>query len=167
MSDDVYLVENYITNIDEIINLLEKYKDKFTVREPGHANNFQTKYGSSKFKSLFYTDTPDDLKEAVFRTMPEEVLFMPPDEYCFNIYEPGSYLRRHTDVGGKFYKFDLIFLQSDKPHLKYYTKDLPEGALVQEMPGALCRMPIEMEHEVTEIGSDERPKISFVMSWKI
>lgn len=167
MNKNISLVENYITNVDEVLCLLEKYKDLFRTREPGYAENFKTKHGSSKFKSLFYVDTPPDLKEAIFRTMPEEIQFIPPDEYCFNLYEPGSYLRRHTDIGGKFYKFYLIFLQADKLHLKYYDDEHPDGEFIKEVPGALCKMPIDLEHEVTEIGQDEKPKISFVMSWII
>ena len=163
----VSLIENYITNVDEVLQLLEKHADKFSIREPGYANDFKNKHGSSKFKSLFYYNTPEDLKEAIFRTMPEEVHMMPPDEFCFNKYEPGSYLQRHTDICGQFYKFDLIFLQSDKPHLKYFNEEYPDGILIEEKPGALCSMPIDMEHEVTQIGLEERPKISFVRSWKI
>jgi hypothetical protein len=35
----------------------------------------------------------------------------------------------------------------------------------EEEPGALLEMPINIEHEVTKIGHDERPKYSLVLSW--
>lgn len=167
MSEKIYLIENFITNTDEILELVKKHEDKFSSRAKGDEFEVNLKYGPSKFHSMFHFNMPDELKEAIFRTMPEEVLMMPPDEYCINRYMPGSFMARHSDICGSFYKFYLIFLQSDKPHFKYYNEEHPEGVLVEEKPGSRFEMPIELEHEVVEIGPDERPKISLVMSWKI
>lgn len=167
MSEDIYLIENFITNVDEILSLVSKYEDKFSSRAKGERYQVNLKNGPSNFHSIFHFEMPEDLKEAIFRTMPEEVKIMPPNEYCINRYMPGSYMVRHSDICGSFYKFYLIFLQSDKPHFKYYNDENPNGVLVEEKPGSRFNMPIELEHEVTEITEGERPKISLVMSWKI
>jgi hypothetical protein len=81
-----------------------------------------------------------------------------------NRYDPGDYLLRHKDSLGGYWKFKLIFLQSDQPHFKYYD-DQGIDHLVEEEPGALMDMPIHLEHEVTEIGPTERPKYSLVLAW--
>jgi hypothetical protein len=49
----VSCVENYCKNVDAIIDLAEKYSDKFNVRKPGEKYNFSTAYGDSQLKSMF------------------------------------------------------------------------------------------------------------------
>jgi hypothetical protein len=58
----------------------------------------------------------------------------------------------------------LIFLRSDKSHFKYYDEQ-GIGHVVDEKPGAYLDMPVHLEHEVTEIGADEQPKYSLVLTW--
>ena len=71
MSNDTYLIENFITNTDEILELVKKHEDKFSSRAKGDEFEVNLKYGPSKFHSMFHFNMPDELKEAIFRTMPE------------------------------------------------------------------------------------------------
>jgi hypothetical protein len=166
--EEFWLEENYITNVDEIVTLAEAENHKFANRAKGNYHEFvNERYGPSKLYTLFYHQMSEPLKEAVIRTINPEHLELPPDLYIINRYDPGGYLVRHRDMAGKHWKFQLIFLRSDKPHLKVYNEKYPEGKLIDEKPGALFHMPLSLEHEVTEIGQDERPKYSLVMSWNI
>jgi hypothetical protein len=58
----------------------------------------------------------------------------------------------------------LIFLRSDRPHFAWYDKTGAQH-LVEEKPGMLLEMPINLEHEVTKIEQDENPKYSLVLTW--
>jgi len=158
----VNLVKNYLTNSDEIIELAEKHLDKFSDRSAGSKHSFSTQYGTSKLKSMFYFDMPEELKAAVFKTIPDDRRFV--SSFTINRYDPGDYLIRHRDSSAGYWKFKLIFLRSDKSHFKYYDEDGTDY-LVDEEPGALLDMPVHLEHEVTEIGPDERPKYSLVLTW--
>lgn len=166
--DEFWLEENYITNPDEIIELAEKEKDKFSNRSEGSDFAFENaRYGPSKLYTLFTHNMSKELINAITKTIDPKELELPPDYYVINRYDPGGYLARHRDMAGKYWKFQLIFLRTDKPHLKVYNKKYSEGKLIEEIPGAIFRMPLSLEHEVTEIGQDERPKYSLVMAWKI
>lgn len=157
----VELLLDYIKNPDEIVSLSEKYADRFSVREPGKHYNFSTAFGSSRMKSMFYFNMPDELKLAIFKTLPEDDRHA--DSYLINRYDPGDYLPRHTDAQGAYWKFKLIFLQADAPHFVYYDNDGEH--LVDESPGACLKFPINLEHEVTRIADWERPKYSLVLAW--
>lgn len=158
----VELVKDYLTNADEIIALAEKESDKFSFRAKGQTYNFSTTYGDSHMKSLFYFDASSELKEAVFKTLSDEDKTA--DAFVINRYDPGDYLQRHKDSLGAYWKFKLIFLRSDNPHFVWYDAD-GNAHLVNEEPGAHLKFPIHVEHEVTKIGEDERPKYSLVLSW--
>jgi hypothetical protein len=158
----VKLVKEYLKNADEIISLAEKEKDNFSIRAANETYNFVTEYGSSHMKSLFYFNMSEELKTAIFKTLPEKDKTA--SSFVINRYDPGDYLQRHKDSLGSYWKFKLIYLRSDKPHFKWYD-DQGNGHLVEEEPGAYLDMPINLEHEVTEIGQDERPKYSLVLSW--
>lgn len=158
----VNIVKNYLTNADEIIKLAEQQADKFSDRGPDGKHSFSTQYGTSKLKSLFYFDMNEELKDAVFKTIPDDRRFV--NSFTINRYDPGDYLIRHRDSSAGYWKFKLIFLRSDKSHFKFYD-DNGDGHLVDEEPGALLDMPVHLEHEVTEIGPDERPKYSLVLAW--
>ena len=158
----VNLIKNYLTNVDEVIDIAERHLDKFSDRSAGNKHSFSTQYGTSKLKSMFYFDMPEELKEAVFKTIPDDRRFV--NSFTINRYEPGDYLIRHRDSSAGYWKFKLIFLRSDKPHFKYYDDD-GKDYLVDEEPGSLLDMPVHLEHEVTEIGPDERPKYSLVLAW--
>lgn len=160
----VKIIENYLTNADEIISLAEKEMDKFSFRAPNEKYNFSTSYGSSHMKSLFYFNMSNELKAAVFKTLSAEDKTA--DAFVINRYDPGDYLQRHKDSLGAYWKFKLIFLRSDKPHFLWYDKE-GNGHLVDETPGSHLQFPINVEHEVTKIGQDERPKYSLVLSWGI
>jgi hypothetical protein len=158
----VNLVKNYLTNVDEILDLAEKHADQFSDRSASKTDDFTTAYGSSKLKSLYSNFMSKDLKEAIFKTIPDDPEFV--DSFTINRYDPGDFLKRHRDSAGGYWKFKLIFLQSDAPHFQWFNEN-GEPNLVTEEPGALLEMPISLEHEVTEIGPNERPKYSLVLAW--
>lgn len=158
----VKLVSGYCKNPQEIISLAEESLDKFSSRADAEKYEFTTEYGGSKFQSLFHYNMSEELLDTIFKTIDEDRRFV--SSVTINRYQPGDYLSRHKDVIGGYWKFKLVFLQSDKPHFKWYDKD-NNSFLVDEEPGAYLEMPIDLEHEVTEIGSDERPKYSLVLAW--
>ena len=156
------LVLNYCTNVEEILRLVEQESNKFSSRAPGAQHEFSTQYGDSSMKSLFYYNMSEDLKLAIFKTIPDDIKRV--SSFCVNRYDPGDYLTRHKDSAGAYWKFKLIFLQSDRPHFKWYDNN-NNGYLVEEEAGALLDMPIDLEHEVTLVEADERPKYSLVLAW--
>lgn len=155
-------IDNYCKNVDTIIELAEKHAEKFYQRTPGETFNFNTAYGESQLKSMFRWDMPEELKALIYESIPEE------DRNCdgivINRYDPGDFLKRHRDHVGGYWKFKLIFLRSDKPHFTWYDEN-NQGHVVEEKPGMLFEMPINLEHEVTIIEQDEKPKYSLVLSW--
>jgi|TARA_B110000444_G_scaffold217248_1_gene216154 hypothetical protein len=158
----VKLVPDYCKNVDEIVELVEANEDSFFIRQPGEEFNFVTAYGESKLKSMFRWNMPKELKELIKESIPEEDRTC--DSFCINKYNPGDYLKRHKDSAGGYWKFKLIFLRSDAPHFCWYDEQ-GKGNLVDESPGMLIDMPVNLEHEVTEIKQNERPKISLALSW--
>lgn len=158
----VNLVQNYLTNPEEIINLAEQQLSDFSSRGENEPYKFTTAYGTSKMKSLFSFKMSKELQDAIFKTIPDDKRFV--TSYTINRYEAGDYLLRHKDSAGGYWKFKLIFLRSDKPHFKWYDEN-GEGHLVEESPGSHLEMPIHLEHEVTEIGQEEQPKYSLVLAW--
>lgn len=166
--EEFWLVENYITNVDEIVELAELEKNSFSDRAQGKEDEFSSRrYGPSKLFTLFNDTMSNRLREAIIKTIDSKELEIFPDHIIINRYDPGGYLVRHRDMAGKHWKFQLIFLRTDKPHLKVYNDKYPDGKLIEEKPGALFHMPLSLEHEVTLIGDDERPKFSLVMAWEI
>lgn len=160
----VKLKENYITNVDEILNLIYQEDCNFVSRKSGQEFEFKNIYGESNMHSLFHFKMSPALQEAIFKTIPKNDMVIPPSSYTINKYLPGAYLPKHRDSAGAYWKFHLIFLTCDKPHLKVYEENGTEW-LIEEKPGALAEMPIDILHEVTEIGQDEKPKYSLVMAW--
>lgn len=159
--DNIELITGYLTNPEEIVELCDRHRSKFTLRAEGEKYNFSTPYGNSNMKSMFYYDMPEELRAAIFKTLPKQDLTA--DSYVINRYDPGDFLPRHKDSQGAYWKFKLIFLQSDAPHFAYYVND--QMHLVNEVPGALLKFPIDMDHEVTKIDDWERPKYSLVLAW--
>jgi hypothetical protein len=158
----VKLVKNYLSNYDEVIDLAERHRDKFSVRAPNEKHTFVSQYGESQLKSLFYFDMDTDLQDAIFKTIPDDRRFV--TSYTINRYDPGDYLLKHKDHIGGYWKFKLIFLRSDRPHFKWYDEQ-GNDYIVDEEQGALLDMPIHLEHEVTMIEKDEQPKYSLVLAW--
>ena len=157
--------ENFITNVDEIMELVKEHemKDKFTNRGIGGKEKHATKYGESHFKSLFMTEMNDALVETIWKTIPDERKWC--SQVVVNRYDPGDWLIKHQDSAGGYWKFKLVFLTEGKPHFKYWDQDDKEH-LVQERKGAMFDMPIDTWHEVTKIEKDEEPKYSLCLIWE-
>lgn len=163
-----WLQEDFINNSEDIIRLAEKHKDKFSNRSPGNLDEFKnSRYGPSKLYTLFKHNMSDELLETIFKTIDKNHIKIKPDVVVINRYDPGCYLTRHKDHTGGYYKFNLIFLRTDKPHLKVYDEGNPEGVLIDEKPGALFKMPLSLEHEVTTIEEGEKSKFSLVLAWSL
>ncbi len=160
--DNIKIIENFLTNSEEIIELAEKEREKFSVRKKGTQDNFETSYGSSSLKSLFYYNASKELQETVWKTLPYSKDER--GEFVVNRYDPGDYLLRHKDSQGLYWKFQLIFLRSDNNHFIWYDENNFEN-LIEEKPGMLLDMPLHIEHEVTKIKDNERPKYSLVLYW--
>lgn len=160
--DKIKTVENFLSNYDEIIGLAEKEQDKFSIRQTGTLDNFETKYGSSSLKSLFYYNASKELQEAVWKTLPYSKLER--GEFVINRYDPGDYLLKHKDSQGLYWKFQLIFLRSDNDHFVWYDEN-GDSNIIEEKPGMMLDMPLYVEHEVTRIDDTERPKYSLVLYW--
>lgn len=158
----VECIENYCKNVDQIIDLTESFSTYFHTRAPGETYNFSTAYGDSHMKSMFSWDMPLELKNLIQNSLPEEDKTC--DGFSINKYDSGDYLLRHRDIAGGYWKFKLIFLRSDRPHFAWYDEE-GQQHLIDEKPGMLLKMPINLEHEVTKIGEDERSKYSLVLSW--
>jgi len=158
----VNLVKNYLTNVDEILSLVEDHRDKFSDRQPGKQYNFSTAYGDSKLKSLFHFNMSEKLVDAIFSTIPDDKRTI--TSFTINRYDPGDYLLRHKDSAGGYWKFKLIFLRSDRPHFQWFDEQ-GNSHLVDEEPGSFLEMPIYLEHAVTKIEEDENPKYSLVLAW--
>jgi len=149
------IVENYMTNVDEVLSLVKKYDHLFKNRD--QANKFTTAYGTASLKQIHQNFMPDELRDAIFKTIPMK--WTDRLNYCINKYEPGDHIPRHKDSQGGYWMFKLVFLSSDKPHFKYWD-DADQEHTVQELPGAMFNMKIGTPHAVTEIGADENPKYS-------
>lgn len=159
---EVSLVEDYCKNPEAIIAMAEKYSDRFHERKPGEKYNFSTNYGDSQLKSMFEWHMPEELKQLVMESVPKEDRSC--DGFVINRYDPGDYLLRHKDSAGGYWKFKLIFLRADRAHFAWYDNN-NQQQLIDEKPGMLLVMPINLEHEVTKIEEDERPKYSLVLTW--
>ena len=148
-------IENYMTNVDEVMALIHKYEHLFTVRDG--SKTFSTKYGDASLKQIHQYDMPQDLTDAIFKTIP--IKWSNRLNYCVNKYESGDHIPKHKDSDGAYWLFKLIFLQSDKPRFTYWDKDGNEH-LVDEKSGALFNMELGTPHAVTKIGENEAPKYS-------
>ena len=148
-------VENYMTNVNEVMDLVHKYEHLFKKRDG--AKSFYTKYGVASLTQIHQYDMPEELREAIFKTIP--IKWTDRLNYCVNKYESGDQIPRHKDSDGAYWMFKLIFLQSDKSHFKYWDEHDNEH-LVDEKPGSLFNMRLGTPHAVTEIASDESPKYS-------
>ena len=56
-------IENYMTNVDEVMLLIEKYDHLFKAREG--SKTFYTNYGDSSLSQLHYYDMPQDLTQSL------------------------------------------------------------------------------------------------------
>jgi len=162
------VVENYITNVDEIMELVKEHEKqgKFTFRGKGGSEKHGTMYGESHFSSLFQKDMDDNLVNTIWKTVDiDEKNKNWCSQLVVNKYAPGDWLVRHQDSQGGYWQFKLVFLTEGKPHFKYWDDDEVEH-LVQEKKGAMFDMPIRTWHEVTKIETDEDPKYSLCLIWE-
>lgn len=159
------VVENFITNVDEIMEKVLEHEKRglFTNRGVGGKEKHGTKYGESHFSSLFQTEMNDDLIETIWKTIPQERKWC--SQVVVNKYKPGDWLVKHQDSAGGYWKFKLVYLTEGKPHFKYWDTDDNEH-LVQEKKGAMFDMPIDTWHEVTKIQQGEDPKYSLCLIWE-
>ena len=144
-----------MSNADEVMTLVKKHEDKFRVRDGGQS--FRTDYGDARLKQIHQDFMPEELREAIFRTIP--IKWTDRLNYCINKYEAGDYIPRHKDSNGGYWMFKLVFLSSDKPHFKYWDEQ-DNAHMVAEKPGAMFNMRLGTPHAVTEISKDENPKYS-------
>ena len=160
-----YIYDNFITNSQELVNELKKPEiDRlFKDRNKGKYK-FQTydEKGANMF-TMMHSDIPKYLKEMALSTAKLN-RSQPPDTIAFNKYLPGGYLGKHRDSSGKYWDFNLIFLQSTRSHFMVYDEnDMPH--LIEEIPGRCIDMPLRIIHESTKIGLDEDIKYSMVFTW--
>jgi hypothetical protein len=165
-SIDEYIIDGFITNVDEILAEIKKPEvDKlFLSRGYGERLQFNTKgqKGANMF-SLINDFISPKLKNLCLKTAQ---LRRPinPDMICINKYLPGNSLGRHVDAIGGYWDFNLIFLQSTRSHFTWYDDD-DNPHLIEEVPGRCVDMPLNIPHESTLILPDEEPKYSMVFTW--
>lgn len=114
--------------------------------------------------TMMYNSFSTRLKELCVETV-DFGRFPRPTEIAINRYGPGSYLGKHRDGAGGYWKFQLIFLKSTRSHFTWYDRD-DNPHLVEEIPGRGLEMPLHIVHESTKIGHDEEDKYSMVFVWK-
>jgi len=169
-STSVILHKNFISNSDEIIQKAERESFNYKSRAKGAEYEFNNeRYGACVMESMFSKDMSKDLIDTILSTIDIKKWFndLLPDEIVLNKYKPGCFLPKHVDSFGMYWKFMLVFLRSDKSHLKLYSDDKPEGFLVEESPGSYVEMPLSMAHEVVPIEEGERDRYSLVFIWHI
>jgi len=162
------VLENYITNVDEIMEQVKEHEkqDKFTFRGKGGKEKHGTMYGESHFSSLFQKDMSKELVNTIWKTIDiDEKNKNWCTQLVVNKYAPGDWLVKHQDSQGGYWQFKLVFLTEGKPHFKYWD-DQENEHLVQEKKGAMFDMPIDTWHEVTKMETDEDPKYSLCLIWE-
>lgn len=162
------LVENYMTNVDEVMELVKEHEKqgKFTFRGKGGKEKHGTAYGESHFSSLFQKDMNQDLINTIWKTIDiDEKNKKWCTQLVVNKYAPGDWLVKHQDSQGGYWQFKLVYLTEGRPHFKYWDDEGNEH-LVQEKKGAMFDMPIRTWHEVTKMEDDEDPKYSLCLIWE-
>jgi hypothetical protein len=160
--DNIKTVDGFLSNAEHIVKLAEDEDDRFTIRKQGTTHNFETQYGSGCFKSLIDFNASRQLQNAVWEGLPYSKYQR--GNFVINRYDPGDFLPRHRDSQGIYWKFQLIFLRSDSNHFIWYDEENNEN-VVEEKSGMLIDMPLNIDHEVTKIKENERPKYSLVLYW--
>jgi hypothetical protein len=163
----VELMDNYVTNVEAILEEVYQHPSS-AFKDRSDATGlykFNTICGKgASMSTMMYRSFSPRLKELCVETV-DFGKFPRPTEIAINKYLPGSYLGKHRDGAGQYWKFQLIFLKSTKSHFTWYDKeDTPH--LIEEIPGRGVEMPLHIVHESTEIGTDEEDKYSMVFVWK-
>lgn len=163
----VKIIDNYITNVKEILNeVLNHPTEAFKLRSDGPGiYKFNTLCGKgATMYTMMYNSFSDKLKTLCIKTA-DFGNFPKPTEIAINKYPPGSYLGKHKDGTGGYWKFQLIFLKSTSSHFVWYDEnDNPNQ--VEEIPGRMVEMPVNIAHESTALSPDEEDKYSMVFIWK-
>lgn len=162
---NIKLLNNYVTNVEEILEEIYKLPKAIFKNRAEGSYKFSTlcKKGAT-MSTIMYNSFPPELKKACVKTV-DFFPFSPPTEIAINWYPPGSYLGKHKDGIGRYWKFQLIFLKSTRSHFTWYDgKDNPH--LVEEVPGSGLEMPLNIIHESTPLLPDEEDKYSMVFIWK-
>lgn len=163
----VNITDNYVTNIDEILEEVGKqspssFKDR---NDDKGFYKYNTLCGKgATLYTMMYHSFSSKLKELCVKTV-DFGRFSPPTEIAINKYPPGSWLGKHKDGVGRYWKFQLIFLKSTRSHFTWYDEN-NNPHLVEEIPGRMVEMPLHIIHESTLIGLDEEDKYSMVFVWK-
>lgn len=163
----IELIDNYVTNVDEILEEVYKHPpEAFKSRSGGsELYRFNTMCGKgASMYTMMYSSFSDRLKDLCVETV-NFGRFPKPTEVAINRYVPGSYLGKHKDGAGRYWKFQLIFLKSTKSHFTWYDRD-DNPHLVEEVPGRCVEMPLHIAHESTALAPDEEDKYSMVFVWK-
>ncbi len=158
------VVKNYVGNVDEIMDHVEKY-GKFTRRHPGDPTQHKAKINGpiSHFHTWYSKDMPQETIDTIWKTIPDDKKHC--TQMVINKYEPGDYLVKHTDAMGGYWKFKLIFLTEGAPHFCWYDEQ-DNRIPVQESKGAMFNMDIGLYHEVTLIEPHEPIKYSLCLIYE-
>lgn len=161
----IEIIDNYVTNVDEILYEVSRHPSKaFESRSEGRSKFTSICGRGASMYTMMYGSFSDRLKELCVETVDFRG-FSRPTEIVINRYPPGSYLGKHKDGVGKYWKFQLIFLKSTRSHFTWYDEqDNPH--LVEEAPGRCLEMPLHILHESTPLGPDEDDKYSMAFIWK-
>lgn len=164
---DSYIYDNFITNPGEIVKELQKPEIDclFKDRNYGAFKFYTYDETGAKMFTLMPPDVPPYLRDLALSTAKLNRK-QPPDSIAFNKYLPGGFLGKHRDSTGRYWDFNLIFLQSTKSHFVVYdNEDKPH--LIDEVPGRCVDMPLHIIHESTPLDLDEDIKYSMVFTWGI
>lgn len=163
----IKIIDNYITNVDEILEEVYKHPDSAFKNRADKSSpyKFNTTDGKGALMyTMMYGSFSDKLKELCVKTVDFKNFFLP-TEIAINKYPPGSFLGKHKDGTGKYWRFQLIFLKSTRSHFTWYDEE-DKPHLVDEIPGRGIEMPLHIKHESTVIDLDEETKYSMVFVWK-
>lgn len=161
------ILDNYVSNVDQILEEVYNHPPQaFKSRsKESQLYKFNTICGrGASMSTMMYHSFSKRLRELCIETV-DFGRFPKPTEIAINRYSPGSYLGKHRDGAGLYWKFQLVFLKSTKSHFTWYDED-DNPHLVEEIPGRGVEMPLHIVHESTEIGPDEEDKYSMVFVWK-
>ena len=168
--DNLYrikLLDNYVSNVDKILEEVYLHPPSAFKTRSEESEFYRVKTicgkGATMYSIMYHFFSPR-LKELCVETV-DFGKFPHPDEIVINKYPPGSYLGKHRDGAGKYWKFQLIFLKSTKSHFTWYDRE-DNAHLVEEIPGRGLEMPVNIVHESTVIAPDEEDKYSMVFIWR-
>ena len=163
---DIEVIDNDVRNGNEILFEVKKPEiDKLFASRDINAVGTAFKTLDEKNTTMYtlhHSLIPDYLKKICTETVNFE--HFPKPDVCINKYPKGSWLGKHKDSAGAYWKFQLIFLQSTKDHFTWYDED-NNSHLVNEIPGRCIELPLHITHESTTLEPYEDIKYSMVFTW--